>query len=170
MTVPSSSHALDGVASTDRRRVVVTRLLDAPRDLVWRAWTEADHLARWWFPAGWSVGETAIDLRVGGAFQHVVRSPDGVEYRCSATFREIVRPERIVYDGTPDDRNAGGAGMPPGAEVTVTFVEEGAGTRLTVETRFKTAEAADAADETGYATHWAKGLEQLDGYLCAEET
>ncbi len=166
--MPSSDHVPGDVASADRREVVVTRLLDAPRDLVWRAWTETAHLAGWWFPAGWSVGETTIDLRVGGAFHHVVRSPDGVDYRCSATFREIIRPERIVYDGTPDGRNAGGAGMPPGAQVIVTFAEEGDRTRLTVETRFKTAEAASAADETGYAAHWAKGLDQLAGYLRTE--
>ena len=146
---------------TEDTHVVVTRLLDAPRALVWDAWTDPDHLRGWWFPAGWSVGDTTIDLRAGGSFRHVVRSPDGVDYLSSATIREVVWPERIVYDGTPDDRNAGGAGMPPGAEVRVTFAEEGDQTRLTVETRFKTPGACAAADETGYAGHWAKGLEQL---------
>ncbi len=157
-----------GITRPDERRVVVTRLLDAPRELVWRAWTETEHLGRWWYPAGWSVGDTTIELRAGGAFHHVVRSPDGVAYRCSATFREVVRPERIFYEGTLDDRNAGGAGMPPGAEVIVTFAEEDGRTRLTVETRFKTVEAASAADATGYATHWARGLVQLADYLRAE--
>ena len=156
---------LTAVTTPSEREVVVTRVLDAPRALVWKAWTEPEHVARWWRPAGFENVDCKIDLRVGGTFRVIVRAPDGTDYPCTGVFREIVRPERIVYDGTPDDRNAGGAGMPPGARVTVTFEEDGGKTRLTVHTFFETATAREAAEETGFTRGWPEGLDHLAALL-----
>jgi len=155
--------------SSDRELVVV-RTLDAPRALVWKAWTEPEHVAVWWHPEEFECMACEIDLKVGGAFRVTLRAPDGTLYPGNGVFREIVPPERIVYEGIADERdppgrNPGGAGMPPGARVTVTFGESGGRTEVTVVTRFPSATAGLAAKESGYDTGWSEGLEQLAALL-----
>ncbi len=88
----------------------ITRIFDAPRPLVWRAWTEQADAAAWWHPRGISIrpGSVAIDLRVGGRYAYtMVNDADGSEYPTAGVYREIVEPERLVYTwGSPDDRDA----------------------------------------------------------------
>ena len=144
--------------------IVVSRLLDAPRALVWKAWTEPEHIARWWGGKGFVISGCTIELRQGGAFRLSMHAADGAVHPCRGTFRDIVAYERIVYDGEPDDRHGCGAGLPPGARVTVTFEDEGPQTRLTVRTRFTTAAARRAADEAGYVAGWGESLERLAGH------
>ena len=158
--VPSDA----SVAPADRQ-VTVTRTIDAPRALVWKAWTEPEHVVRWWGPAGCQSVDCEIDLRVGGRFRLVMHTSDGSVYPCSGVFREIVPFERLVYDGEPDGPHACGAGMPPRACVTVTFDEQDGKTVLTVETRFDTVAACQAATATGYAEGWPDSLERLADHL-----
>ncbi len=113
----------------DERVLVVTRLLDAPRALVFKAWTQPEHLARWWGPQGFSLPSCELDPRPGGTYRFVMRSPEGSEHRVAGTYREVVEPERLVFTWSwldEDDR--------PKHEtlVTVTFAEEGAQTRMTL--------------------------------------
>jgi uncharacterized protein YndB with AHSA1/START domain len=143
------------------REIVFCRLLDAPRALVWKAWTDPAHIANWWGGPDFTIAACTIQLRIGGAFRLAMQAADGAVYPCRGTFREIVPGERIVYDGEPDDRSACGAGLPPGARVTVTFEDAGRRTRLTVHTRFTTGAAKLAAHEAGYAAGWAESLERL---------
>ena len=88
----------------------ITRIFDAPRPLVWRAWTEQADAAAWWHPRGISIrpGSVAIDLRGGGRYAYtMVNDADGSEYPTAGVYREIVEPERLVYTwGNPDDRDA----------------------------------------------------------------
>jgi uncharacterized protein YndB with AHSA1/START domain len=88
----------------------ITRIFDAPRPLVWRAWTEQADAAAWWHPRGISIrpGSVAIDLRVGGRYAYtMVNDAAGSEYPTAGVYREIVEPERLVYTwGNPDDRDA----------------------------------------------------------------
>jgi len=138
--------------------LVVTRVLDAPRSLVFEAWTRPEHLARWWGPQGFTLVTCELDVRPGGAWYRRMRSPEGSEHIKRGVYREVVAPERLVFtylneaaDGTPG----------PEMLVTVTFEEEGAGTRLTLrQTGFESVAERDA--HTG---GWTSALVRFAGYL-----
>src|SRR5260370_33691510 len=84
-------------AAANERTVVITRVLDAPRELVFRAWTDAKHLARWWGPKGFTNPVCEVDARPGGALRIVMRAPDGAEHPMTGVFREIMAPARLVF-------------------------------------------------------------------------
>ena len=129
------------------REIVVSRRFDAPRELVWRAWTDPQAIAEWWGPRGFDAPPCEIDLRPGGKFQVDLNGPDGKVYPCKGTFREIVEPERIVYDGPANEPAGCGAGIPPNATVTVTFAAEGTKPALPRPIR-------DAARDEGFIPGW----------------
>ena len=79
------------------REITITRIFDAPRETVFKAWTDAAQLAQWWGPKGFTNPVCEIDARVGGAIRIHMRSPDGSVYPMKGEFREIVPPERIVF-------------------------------------------------------------------------
>jgi uncharacterized protein YndB with AHSA1/START domain len=81
----------------DPRAIIGTRELDAPRELVFAAWTDPKHLAQWWEPNGFSTTTMSFDLRPGGVWRFVMHGPDGRDYQNRITFEEVVPPERIVY-------------------------------------------------------------------------
>src|SRR5687767_7564343 len=78
------------------REVVITRVFDAPRELVFKAWTEPEHFMRWWGPRGFTAPVCNIDARPGGVFHCCMRSPEGQDFWSKGTYREVVPPERIV--------------------------------------------------------------------------
>ena len=80
----------------DSLDIVIERVFDAPRELVWKLWTEPEHVAQWWGPRGMTTRVDELDLRPGGSWRYVMLAPDGSEYPQSGTFREIVPPETIV--------------------------------------------------------------------------
>jgi len=84
-------------ARSDIPEVIITRVFDAPRQLVWRAWTDANHLARWWGPKDFTAPSIKLDLRVGGRYHWCMRAPDGKDYWTTGEFREIDPPEKLVY-------------------------------------------------------------------------
>jgi uncharacterized protein YndB with AHSA1/START domain len=149
------------------REIVITRDFDVPRALLFKVWTDPQHVARWWGPKGFVSSDCEIDLRVGGTFRLRMRGPDGAVYPCQGVFREIVEPERIVYAGVPDEGPACGAGLPPRSIVTVTFVERHGKTTLTIHTRLETAADRDAAVEAGFHAGWESTLERLAEQLTA---
>jgi uncharacterized protein YndB with AHSA1/START domain len=116
------------MAASDRE-IVTTRLLAWPRDLVFRAWTEPEHLARWWGPKGFTNTFQEFDLRPGGRWQFVMHGPNGADHPNQSVFVEIVKPERIVFDHV----------SAPAFQVTATFAEEAGKTRLTFRMLFATA-------------------------------
>ena len=118
------------------REIVIERIVNAPRELVWRAWTEADQIAQWWGPNGFTTTTHAYDFRPGGVCRFVMHGPDGRDYQNRITFDEIVPPERIVY------RHGGGDDVEPVQFTqTVTFEDLGNGkTLLTWHARFPSAE------------------------------
>ncbi len=95
--------------------------IDAPRELVFEAFTDPTHLVQFWGPRVSSVSDCEVDLRVGGAFRVDMRGPDGSTYPCTGIYREIVPPERIVYAGKASDDHPCGGGLPPHSLVTMTF-------------------------------------------------
>lgn len=139
----------------------ITRIFDAPRALVWQAWTDPVHVMKWWGPAGFNNETCACDLRVGGRFRLDMRAPDGNVYPCIGTYREIVEPERIVFEGEATDGHPCGAGIPPRAEVTIFFAEQGGKTQLTLHTIFASAERKQAAAAARYVVSWEEALARL---------
>jgi uncharacterized protein YndB with AHSA1/START domain len=100
---------------TADREIVISRVLEAPRTLVFKAWTDPRHVAEWFGPNGFTLTVEEMDARPGGEFRYLMHGPDGVDYPSLIVFHEVVEPERLVYthsSGEPDD---------PGFEVTVSF-------------------------------------------------
>jgi uncharacterized protein YndB with AHSA1/START domain len=110
---------LAAMLPTADRELVVTRVLDAPRELVWKAWTTPEHIAQWWGPRGFTNTIETMDVRPGGAWKFVMHGPDGTNYPNHSVFVEVVRPERIVFDH-----------IAPNFRATATFTELGGRTRL----------------------------------------
>jgi len=126
---------------TPNRGIVIARLFDAPRELVFKARTEPDHLKRWWAPKGGTTPVCRVDLRPGGAFHYCMRMPDEREIWGLGIFREIIKPERIVYTDSFADANGKpvepsyygmSASHPKETLVTVTFAEHEGKTTLTL--------------------------------------
>jgi uncharacterized protein YndB with AHSA1/START domain len=126
-------------SETGAREIVITREYDAPRELVF-AWTDPEHIVKWWGPDGFTNTTRSMQLRPGGEWIFVMHGPDGTDYDNRIVFLEIARPERIVFaHGSTDE------GDPSRFDVTVTFEELGGRTRLTMRSLFPTAEARDFA-------------------------
>ncbi|HYC72899.1 MAG TPA: SRPBCC family protein [Opitutaceae bacterium] len=122
------------------REIVISRVLHAPRELVWQAWTDPKHVANWWGPRGFTTTIKQMDFRVGGVWQHVMRGPDGRSYPNKSIFREIVPLERITFS------HGGGREEGPGATFTATWTFEDVGggrTRLTGRMVFPSKDARD---------------------------
>jgi len=151
----------NAVTSPIDREILITRVFDAPRELVFAAWTDPQRVAQWWGPKGYSSFACEIDLRVGGVFSLRMQGPDGVVYPCTGVFREVVKPERIVYTGPSEKNHPCGAGLPPNAIVTVNFVEHDRKTTLTIHARLESAADRDAAVDAGFVPGWDSTLERL---------
>jgi uncharacterized protein YndB with AHSA1/START domain len=141
------------------RTLVVERVFDAPRDLVFRMWTDEKHVAQWWGPQGFEVTYIKMDVRPGGTWRKAMRSLDRKEYWRSGVYQEVIRPERLVFTYFSDDPNS-----KPGHEtvVTVTFEEhEGRKTKLTLRQAVFESVAARDAHQGG----WTSVVERLAGYM-----
>jgi uncharacterized protein YndB with AHSA1/START domain len=145
--------------------IVISRTFDAPRELVFNAFTDPEHLAQFWGPEGFTCPSCEVDLRVGGTFRVEMRAPDGASYPCVGVYREIVRPERIVYASTADEGHPCGGGLPPRAVVTMTFTDLGGKTKLTIHTRLQSAADRDAAIVGGFNEGWTDALDKLAALL-----
>jgi uncharacterized protein YndB with AHSA1/START domain len=120
---------------SDARSIIGVREFDAPRELVFSAWTSAEHLAQWWGPVGFSTTTMSFDMRPGGIWRFVMHGPDGRDYQNRVTFEEIMPPERIVYrhGGGDDDVE------PVQFKQTVIFEDIGGRTRITWRSDFPSA-------------------------------
>ncbi len=152
----------------DERELTLSHLFDAPPALVWKVWTEPEHLARWWGPQGCDSRVERMDLVPGGTFRLVMAFPGGGAVTASGTFREIDPPRRLVYEGMTQADTPCGAGIPPRATVTVSLADEQGKTRLTLHTRFATDSDHEAALAAGYGPSWAATLEAIAVLLAAE--
>ena len=145
----------------DPRALTGTRVFDAPRDLLWEAWTDPKHLAQWWGPNGFSTTTSAFDMRPGGVWRFVMHGPDGRDYQNRITFDEIVKPERIVYH-----HGGGGDVEPAQFKAIVTFEDLGGKTRLTMRGVFPSeAELDRVIREYGADKGMVQTLSRLEQYL-----
>lgn len=157
--------------------VVIARIIDAPRALVFRAFTDETQLARWFGPHGFT-NECSIDLGVGGALCIVMIAPDGGRYPIGSVYQEIVDPECVVYSCTlfdhplewqqmvRDAMQANGGGAPNlHSVVTITFSEHRGQTLLSIKTTFDTASEKSAFESMGMNGGWNQSLGKLEPLL-----
>ena len=129
-------------AQISDREVAFTRLFDASRETVWKAWTELRHLERWWGPNGFSITTHEFAFVPGGVWRFMMHDPDGTDNPNRVVFREIDAPSRLVYENRWDL-----PGAPLAFMGTITLVAVGANTRLTIHLRFDDAAAFQTAVE-----------------------
>jgi len=146
------------IEHTADREIVATRVFDAPRDLVFRMWTDPAHIMRWWGPNGFTTTIHEMDVRPGGMWRFIMHGPDGVDYPNEILYREIMAPERLAY-----------AHVAPAFETTVTFAEERGRTTVRVRMLFGTAAERDAVlTQYGAVEGLNQTLGRLDEYLAAK--
>jgi uncharacterized protein YndB with AHSA1/START domain len=151
---------------TRRKEVTITRLFDAPRELVFKNWTDSKQVAKWWGPGGFTTPVCELDVRPGGAIRIDMCGPDGVVHPGKGIFHEVVEPERLVFT-TSTFEDAEGH---PQLEVltTVTFVEHEGKTELTLHTVVvKSTSAVDAA-EALMEEGWSQSLDRLAEHLARD--
>jgi uncharacterized protein YndB with AHSA1/START domain len=148
-------------SATADREIVITRVIDAPRELVFEAFTEVRHLSRWWGPEGFTTTTQSFAFRVGGEWDFVMHGPDGTDYQEWISWTEIAPPERIVllHGESRDDPNI--------FEAVLTFAPHGAATRIEMHTVFPTKELRDEAVEKYHAI---EGGQQTLSHLAAYVT
>ena len=149
-------------APTDRE-IVLTRVFDAPRDLVFDAFTQPELLKRWFGPRGWSLDVCEVDLRVGGGFRFLMSGPNGKQMGMRGTWREIWAPERTIHTESFDD-------YPGESEVTAVFTEHEGKTTLTATVRYATKEVRDLVLQSGMERGAAESYDKLAELLASAET
>lgn len=145
--------------------ILISRLLDAPRTLVWRCYTEPRHMIHFWGPHGSTTPVCEVDLRPGGIWRTVMRFGSGNEYGYVSVYLEITEPERIVYRDAPDGYTGTGVLPPWQIHSTLDFAEDGTKTRLSVTVRFRGIAERDDAVTRGFAGMVIQGNERLADYL-----
>lgn len=140
--------------------LVITRLFDAPRALVFKCWTDPQHASMWWGPQGFTLEACQMDVRVGGAWRMGMRSPEGTRHVKSGIYQEVVPPERLVTTFAWEDET----GQPKHQMLLeVTFAEEGRKTRLTL--RHTKLESENARDL--HRGGWLSTMDRFAAYLAA---
>jgi uncharacterized protein YndB with AHSA1/START domain len=141
------------------RELVLTRLIDAPREKLFRAWTDPALLRQWFAPLPWTTPVAELDVRPGGANLIVMRGPDGNEFPNRGIYLEIVENERLVF--TDAYTTAWVPSEKPFMTVIVTFAEEGGQTRYTALVRHWTVADREAHEKMGFHQGWGQCTDQL---------
>lgn len=143
------------------REVIFRRLLDAPRELVWKVWTDPRHVHEWWGPDGFTTTTHEFSFVEGGVWRHIMHGPDGTDYPNVIVFREIVPPSRLVYENSWSL-----PGVPIDFTVVCLFDKEGAKTRFSLRITFKDADAYKIAMERyGVLDGGTQTLDRLAAYV-----
>jgi uncharacterized protein YndB with AHSA1/START domain len=159
--VIANPSAATTLTTPTNREIVITRVFNAPRRLIFEAWTSPEHLPRWMLgPEGWTMPVCEVDLRPGGAWHFVWRRADGTEMAMRGVYQEIVPPERLV------STESWGAGWPETLN-TLLLSEEGGKTTVTQRMLYPSKEARDAALQTGMREGMADSFDRLAEYLAA---
>ena len=141
---------------TDVPEMVITRILNAPRELVFRVWTEPEHIKHWWGPTGFTNTISKMEFRQGGIWEFVMHGPDGTDYPNVNEFIEIVKPERIVLKHIQE----------PVFTMTVTFEDLGDKTKLTISNRFESFEVFEhAVKKYGAAEGLKQNVDRMEDYV-----
>ena len=148
-------------STTADREIVLSRLLDAPRELVFAAWTDPKQVVQWWGPRGFTTTSHEMSVTPGGVWRFVMHGPDGRDYKNKIIFTEVVKPERLVYHHAGEDEHEDVR-----FHVTVTFQAQGRKTLLTMRSLFATAQERDEVITKYGATEGGKQtLERLAAHV-----
>ena len=151
---------MDQANDAASRTLTIVRTFDAPRELIFKVWSQPEHVVRWWGPKGYTTPDCRMDLRPGGEYRTVIRSPEGKEHVMRGSYREVVPPERLVMSFAWED-GEGRAGHE--TLVDVAFEDVDGRTRLTFKHgTFETVEARDS-----HLRGWTAFMESLADYLAA---
>ena len=161
MTTPSET-------KVSEKNLVIIREFDAPRDLVWKVWTEPKHIEKWWGPRGFDTKVESMDLKVGGRAVYVMTGPDGTEYPVSGKILELDPPKKIVStdefgDGFQDAHP--GEDLPQGMISTAVFDDLGDRCRLTLTVSHPTIEDRKKHEAMGVVAGWNSSFDCMDDYL-----
>ena len=148
------------VTTPTDREIMLTRVFDAPRRMVWDAFTKPELLKRWFGPRGWSLVVCEVDLRVGGGFRFVLRGPDGRDLGMRGVYREIAAPDRSVHMESFDD-------YPGESQVTAIFVEKDGKTTMTATVLYPSKEVRDIVIQTGMEHGAAESYDKLAELLAS---
>jgi uncharacterized protein YndB with AHSA1/START domain len=144
------------------RELTITRVFDAPRELVFKAWTDAKHLAEWWGPKAFTNPVCEFDARVGGILRIHMRAPHGTVYPMKGQIRELVAPERLVFTSVAVDTS--GRHLLEGL-TTVTLVDEGGRTKMTLHAKAIAVVEEAAAYLQGMEVGWTQSIDKLEAFL-----
>jgi len=148
----AASHARDSATmDTTDRELIFTRVLDAPRELAFQAWTDPHHLAHWWGPDGFTLTTREMDVRPGGVWRFIMHGPDGTDYKNRIVYTEVSPPGRLVYKHAGEDDDE-----PVSFEVTVTFEEHAGKSHLTMHMLFPSKEELERVVRTYGADEGAR--------------
>ena len=151
------------VTTPSEREIAMTRVFDAPRSLVFDAWTKPELLKRWLgVRGGWTFAVCEVDLRVGGSYRFVWRGPTGAEMGMGGVYREIIRPERLVATEKFDEPWYEGDALD-----TTTFVERGGKTTAATTVRYASQEVRDAVLKTPMLTGVAESYDKMAEVLAS---
>jgi uncharacterized protein YndB with AHSA1/START domain len=146
--------------STADREIVLTHTFDAPRELVWEAYTRVDQVAEWWGPNGYTITIHEMNVAVGGVWRFAMHGPHGKDYPNKVVYREIVKPERLVFEHMEDTPNP-----QIRFDVTITFEDVGGRTKVTMRQLYATREPRDAAIKFGAVELGQQTLAKLATFL-----
>jgi uncharacterized protein YndB with AHSA1/START domain len=143
--------------------LMLERVVDVPREMVWRAWTTPEQVKKWFTPDPWRTVECSIDLRPGGAFRFVMRSPEGKDFPNTGCFLEIVENERLVWTNVlgPGFRPADPAFTDLPFTAIIALAPHGRGTKYTATALHRDEAGRGKHADMGFADGWGKALEQL---------
>lgn len=145
------------------RELVISRVIKAPRERVFEAFTDPHHISMWWGPRGFTTTTHAMEVKPGGAWRFIMHGPDGTDYPNRIVYTEVVRPERLCYDQGDDDTSSA-----PDFKVVVTFEEQGGQTALTLRMICATVEQLEGMKKFGAIEGGRQTLERLEEYLSAQ--
>ena len=145
-----------------RLDLVLEREIDVPQSLVWAAWTMPEHVSKWFTPASWTVADCEIDLRPGGIFRTIMRSPDGAELLNVGCYLEVVPNERLIWTDAllPDYRPS----VNPFFTAIVTLEPRGNGTRYTAMALHRDEAGRKRHEDLGFHNSWGKALDRLEAH------
>ena len=165
------------VTQLDDKTVVITRTFDAPRTLVWKAWTDPKHLAQWFGPKVMTVPVATSELQPGGAWRVTMRDPNGTDYPCKGVYAEVKAPERFTSTVDLSEHPRSWFDMlDPGRDKEkgkpfydvmwdISFAEKDGKTTVTIKTTFEWKEVRDKFVKLGMVEGWSQSFEKLDNLL-----
>lgn len=145
--------------------IQIIRVFEAPRDLLWKVFTTAEHLTHWWGPREWTLPVCEVDFRPGGLWLYCMQGPEGEQSCGRAVYKEITAPERYVYTDYFADAEGNAIPGMPEAQVTMEFVEQGARTQLVNTTRYNTKADRDRVLQMGVTEGASETMDRLAEYV-----